>query len=113
MGQHEDERASEDRDDIIAVIARCVSKQPEISMRNHEGYYRHSDVSALIREVSRRCDDDDAIRDDMLRRMTDRLVQSDHFKPSTNSRIKRIQMAYDLACELEEEIRREVMASAR
>jgi hypothetical protein len=54
---------------------------------------------------------DEAIRDEMLRRMTDRLVQSPHFKPATNSRIKRIQMAYNLACELEEDIRREVMTA--
>lgn len=52
---------------------------------------------------------DEVVRDAMLRRMTDRLVQSYHFKPETESRIERIQMAYDLACELEEEIRHEVM----
>lgn len=94
---------------INDVLKRVTAAQPEVFLEGHEGYYRHSDIARLIRELPTALSDD-FVRDNMLRRMTDRLVQSDHFKPATTSRIKRIQMAYDLACELEEEIRREVMA---
>lgn len=31
-----------------AIINRMAEAQPKIHMQNHEGYYRHSDVNALI-----------------------------------------------------------------
>lgn len=40
--------------ETIQEIIRRVSKdQPEIFLQNHEGYYRHSDISALLREIAR------------------------------------------------------------
>lgn len=37
-----------------AVIARCVERQPKIYIRGqHEGYYIHSDVAALIDMIGR------------------------------------------------------------
>lgn len=38
-------------DDIHAVLRRVTAAQPETYLTNHEGYYRHSDIAALIRAV--------------------------------------------------------------
>lgn len=38
-------------DDIHAVLRRVTKAQPEIWLSGHEGYYRHSDIAALIRAV--------------------------------------------------------------
>jgi len=40
--------------DDHAVIARCVERQPDLFIRGqHEGYYIHSDISALIELIAR------------------------------------------------------------
>lgn len=42
------------RDETIHdVMRRVVAAQPEIFMTGHEGYYRHSDITALILEIGR------------------------------------------------------------
>lgn len=38
-------------EDIHAVLRRVAAAQPEIFLSGHEGYYRHSDIAALIRAV--------------------------------------------------------------
>lgn len=41
-------------EDIHAVLRRVTKAQPEIFLPGHEGYYRHSDIAALIRAVGER-----------------------------------------------------------
>lgn len=38
---------------IDDVIRRVCESQPEVFLGDHQGYYRHADVSALVREISR------------------------------------------------------------
>lgn len=39
-----------DDETIHDVLKRVVAAQPKIFLQGHEGYYRHADISALIRE---------------------------------------------------------------
>lgn len=36
---------------LKAVLARVMDAQPEIFLQNHEGYYHHRDISALIQAL--------------------------------------------------------------
>lgn len=40
-------------DTIQEIISRVSKAQPKVFLQNHEGYYRHSDISALLREIAR------------------------------------------------------------
>jgi hypothetical protein len=39
------------REPFSAVIARVLDAQPDIFLQNHEGYYRHRDVSELVQQL--------------------------------------------------------------
>ena len=38
---------------IDDVIRRVCESQPAVFLGDHQGYYRHADVSALVREIAR------------------------------------------------------------
>lgn len=38
-------------DSLSEVLKRVCAAQPEVFLSGHEGYYRHSDIAALIRAV--------------------------------------------------------------
>ena len=38
---------------IQEIISRVSKAKPKVFLQNHEGFYRHSDISAILREIAR------------------------------------------------------------